>query len=178
MPRNQDHTFTLPHLMILAGLVVMLSACSHREYVHVGQNWEILYNLPSGKGVSVDVSMPTGAFRMGEEMLLTVTSDTTGRFFLLNVGPDDQVQMLFPNEMSDDNRISAESPRRLPPKGSAWKMVAAPPAGLHLVVALVIPNPDDDDITALESENPLRIKRLLPELSRYGIARKVFDITK
>jgi hypothetical protein len=37
---------------------------------------------------------------------------------------------------------------------------------------------DDDDITALESENPLRIKRLLPELSRYGIARKVFDITK
>jgi hypothetical protein len=178
MPRNLDHTFSLPRLMILAGLMVMLSACSHREYVHVGQNWEILYNLPSGKGISVDVSMPADACRVGEEMVLTVTSDTTGRFFLLNVGPDDQVQMLFPNAMSDDNRISADKPRRLPPKGSEWKMVAAPPAGPQLVVALVIPNPDDDDISALESENPLRIQRLLTELSRYGMARKVFDIKK
>ena len=91
----------------------------------------------------VRVQLSREALRTGRDNLgLTVTSSHAGFLYLLYVGSDGRsVDMLFPNQLDQDNFVPARRPVRLPRDG--WRLEARGPAGTNHLLAIVSDMPRD-----------------------------------
>jgi len=89
------------------------------------------------------VSLASDRLRIGQDPLeLTVTSPRDGWLYLALAGSDGaSLYLIFPNELTRDNRIRAGQPLKLP--GPDWEMLAGGPPGTETLLALVSDMPRD-----------------------------------
>jgi len=91
---------------LLAGL--MLSGCQDKEYVHVGPNWDTIHKLQSSeKSFKVDVSGVKSNYSLGDKLAFEVDSEKSGKLWIVQVDPNDNVTLIMPNQLQSDNTITA-----------------------------------------------------------------------
>lgn len=171
-------------LILLALTTALFSGCAttRTEYVHVGQNWNQLNSLPAGKDVTVGVVSAKETYRVGETMSFTVTSDKPGKLWLVTVGPDDDVSLVYPNELATDNTVVAEVPVHIPSSGAAWDMKASEPLGRNIVLALVTTGDMDRDqvVAILKGESGQQQSKAIvieQKSPKWGSAKIVVNVS-
>lgn len=152
--------------------------CADTEYVHVGPNWAALNELePSEKTFTVKIS-GADELKVGDRFEVKITSKKEGRLWLLRVDPDDDVTLLFPNRMDDDNEIPAGVTVRIPDDDDSWGMEASEPLGKSVLAAIVTTGDADLDDVLDNQKNVPKALRLVEELPAWGIAKKVIDVSE
>lgn len=119
-----------------------LSACS-TKYVHVGPNWDSIHTLKASEKTFTVQAQGTTKAALGETVEFFVTSEKSGRLWVVKVDPDDDIALLFPNSVSGTNWIDAGKLVSVPPTGEGWDIVAAEPTGLS-TIAFIVTDPDTD----------------------------------
>jgi len=113
---------------------------------HGLSNWEAIKRLnPSDGAFRVDGYVHSPVF-IGESIRFNVTSQESGRLWILSVDQRDRVNLIFPNEQANDNRVVAEETLVFPPYGADWVIEAAEPVGENIVAFLVF----DSDVGLLD----------------------------
>ncbi len=94
-------------------------------------------------GHRVNVTTDKTKVRIGKDKLkFRIQSDKAGYLYVFMVGTDnDHLNLLFPNSLDANNRISAGQPLNLPRSG--WAMTAGGPPGTNQFVAMVSDAPRD-----------------------------------
>ena len=114
---------------------------------------------------------PTPVLRIGKDQLsFTVNSSSPGYVYVLVLGPDGSLMLLFPNKRATSSRIEADIPLTLPDK--SWPIKATEPAGIETFLVLVSERPrdfgaalkpSDDNFQELETgEGAAMLARALP----------------
>ncbi|KJU84526.1 conserved hypothetical protein, secreted [Candidatus Magnetobacterium bavaricum] len=171
-------------VVILIAGVALAASCTtvyvsaRPQYVTVGPNWSSLYNLSQGRGINVSVSGLRAVYLLGDNIGLYVTSDTTGRVWIITVGQDDQPELVFPNPESPDNNIMAGIPLAIPPRGSPWRLTAGKPVGNSLLFVLITDaNITEDDVEAIINAKSGHMTNVIKDtLPRWGSAKEVINI--
>jgi hypothetical protein len=161
-------------IIILALAVTVASGCRDQQYIHVGKNWDALNQLEAPEDTFRVAAAGRRKATVGDEMRFTVTSDRDGRLWVVQVGPDDEVSVLYPNEVARENRIAAGETVHVPPTGAEWVIAAEPPLG-RSIIAFVVTTGDTDLSDVLSSpedaEKALRIVRR----NDWGMDKLVID---
>jgi len=102
----------------------------------------------------VTVTLDQSAVKIGRDKLrFRVSSPKAGYLYILMVGTDrSRFNLLFPNAIDGNNRVSAGKELGLPRAG--WAMTAGGPAGTNHFVAIVSENPRDFSAAGLVSVDP------------------------
>jgi hypothetical protein len=166
--------------LLAASMLCCLGAanCGDTEYVHVGPNWAALNELePSEKTFDVKIS-GADQLEIGDRLEVKVTSKKKGRLWLVRVDPDDDVTLLFPNRMDQDNEIPAGVPVRIPDTDDSWSLEASDPLGKSVLAAIVTTGDADLDDVLENQKSVYKALRLVEELPAWGIAKKVIDVSE
>ena len=101
-----------------------------------------LFNQADGKR-RVLFTAAKGQLKIGQDVLeLAVQSDRAGYVYVAQAGSDNKsVNLLFPNDLDQNNRIEAEQPLQLP--RANWRVRAAGPAGVDNLLVMVTDGPRD-----------------------------------
>jgi len=163
-------------LFIAICLIAGTSACKEKEYIHVGPNWAAVNDIESSeKGFRVRVTGKQD-LKLGEELTFEVTSDKSGKLWVVQVDPEDNVTLLFPNEKSKVNAVSAANPFNVPPKGATWRIEATKPAGKS-VVAFIVTTGDTDLQDVLGQKGSMtKALRLMENGPSWGVGKLVIDV--
>ncbi|MBI1891549.1 MAG: caspase family protein [Burkholderiales bacterium] len=102
----------------------------------------------------VSINLRNSALRIGKDNLdFSVTSSHDGYVYLIMLGSDDKsYYLLFPNELDQDNAISAGQTLKLPRK--KWQITAQGPAGTDRMLAVVAESPRDLSLLGNAKEGP------------------------
>jgi hypothetical protein len=93
-------------------------------------------------GIKVDAEAVRSTLRIGRDKLgFKVTSSHEGYMYVLVLGPDGSLLLLFPNGQSSDNRIKAGQTVALPQ--STWLLDTAEPTGREDFLVIVSDQPRD-----------------------------------
>lgn len=93
-------------------------------------------------GYGVEASITKRQLRIGRDKLsFTVSSQRDGHVYVLVLGPDGVLTLLFPNTQAADNRIRAGQSLLLPQ--ASWMLEASDPAGTEHFLVLVSKEPRD-----------------------------------
>ncbi len=158
-------------LIMLAGII----GCKEEKYVHVGPNWDGLHKLkPSDRTFRVSVSGKNSA-KIGDDLFFKITSEKDGRLWVVQVDPEDELSVLFPNQAISDNTISAGKSVSVPPKGVDWSITAGKPVGKS-IVAFVVTTGDTDIGDVLTGEKDISKALKIAKSSDWGIEKLVIDI--
>jgi len=88
-----------------------------------------------------------------DQVDLTLTSREGGYAYLLMVGSDGTTfDLLFPNQLDQDNLIPAGASVQLP--RSSWQLLAEGPSGKNTLLAVVSDNPRDFSLAGLRPSGP------------------------
>lgn len=92
--------------------------------------------------------------RIGKDLVdFSVTAREGGYLYLLMVGSDGTTfDMLFPNQIDQDNRIEAGATMRLP--RPQWQLTASGPVGKNTLLAIVSQSPRDFSNAGLKPSGP------------------------
>ena len=164
---------------LLAGCA---TAPTTTEYVNVGPVWSQLYNLPAGKDVAVKVETDKPEYAVGERMQFTATAKADGKLWLVTVSPDDEVSLLFPNQLSPNNAVEAGTPLVIPALNSQYDLKAAEPVGKNVVLALVTTGNmgRDQVLEILRGKNQQQVSKAIAieqRSPRWGSAKSVITVT-
>ena len=166
-------------LIPLLLLTFLLTACKDdvKEYVHVGPNWAALHAIKSSeKTFAVDVNV-AGSAVLGEKLALKVKSEKAGKLWILQVDPNDQVSLMFPNAISKDNTIAAGSWKQVPAKEANWSIEAMKPVGPSVIVFIVTsPNTDLSAVFNGQANEMDKALRIVEDAAAWGLAKQVIDI--
>jgi hypothetical protein len=87
-------------------------------------------------GMRVDFSMLQPQVIIEQDPVqFEVSSSRDGFLYLLLLDPQNQLYLIFPNGLDQDNRVRADMPMRLP--RASWPLEATPPAGRNTLLAIV-----------------------------------------
>ena len=162
--------------MILLMTVAGISACKEEKYVHVGPKWDALHKLtPPEDTFQVRVSGNVKA-KLGENLSFRITSGKDGKLWIVQVDPQDELTLLFPNENVSDNTISARKSLSVPPRGAEWSIEASEPAGRSVVAFVITTGPIDIRDVLSEKKDISKALRLVNESGEWGIGKLVIDI--
>jgi serine/threonine protein kinase len=105
--------------------------------------------------ISVNTLADKGRIVIGKDpMQFRVGSSEAGYLYVFFVGTgSEQLQLLLPNAIDQDNRITANSMVSLPRK--SWKIVAAGPPGVNRLVVMVSRAPRDFTAAGLKSDESI-----------------------
>ena len=93
-------------------------------------------------GYTVEAVPALRQLRIGRDKLsFTVTSAREGHVYVLVLGPDGGLTLLFPNAQASDNRLRAGQTLSLPQ--ASWMLEASEPAGIEHFLVLVSREPRD-----------------------------------
>lgn len=165
------------NLLLVCFALVLFAGCAKTQYVHVGANWNAVHNLKeSEKGFRVVVEGPVVA-NLGDDLSFTVTSEKSGRLWVVRVDPNDALGMLFPNQLSGTNWIDAGKIVHLPGKNAQYAIATEKPKGVS-TIAFIVTDPDTDLSAVLTGqqasmEKALSIVRTMPS---WGISHLVVDV--
>ncbi len=79
---------------------------------------------------------PSGTYRPGESVTLTVTSDEDAYVWVFDTGTSGRVVQLFPNKYADNNFVRANQPVGLPSPGAKYRFVVSQPEGVELLTVI------------------------------------------
>ncbi len=162
--------------LILFVIVGGITSCKQEEYVHVGSNWDALHKLKAPENTfNVRVSGVKKA-KLGDDLSFKVTSDKSGKLWIVQADPGDELTILFPNEKMHDNTISAGKSVQVPPKDADWSIEASEPAGKS-IVAFVVTTGDINIADVLSGEKDMsKALRIVDKSDEWGIEKMVVDI--
>lgn len=121
-----------------------LSVLSTLQDIHANRDDRKLVTMESSKS----------RLKIGTDTLdFTVYSREGGHLYLLMVGSDGTAfDMLFPNQLDQDNKLEPGATLRLP--RPSWALTAGGPAGKNTVLAIVTPSPQDFANAGLKPSGP------------------------
>ena len=90
---------------------------------------------------AVNINADRKAYRIGDLIQFTVNSTADGYLNILELEPDGNLHLLFPNKYKKDNRITAGRDMQIPHDIGEFKLRAQEPSGTSQVVALVTLKP-------------------------------------
>ena len=124
--------------ILMVGLLgIWLGGCQETRYVHVGQNWVSLQKLkPPEQSFAVEAG-GKDRFEVGDDLRYTVVSRRSGQLWVIQVDPNDEVTLLYPNDHVARNDIDADRPVEIPPRGADWSIEAGKPLGTSIVAFIV-----------------------------------------
>jgi len=95
----------------------------------------------------VDLRLNKEVFRDGETLGMELSTTQDCYLTVFNLFANDSLLVVFPNEWLFDNRVQADRPRRIPPRGAGWDL----PVGL-------LPGRDRDEemLLAVATKDPVR----------------------
>jgi len=106
-------------------------------------------NDKPGWKVKVSVDKADQDYRVGDEVVVTVSSEKDGYLYLINTDPSGKITIVYPNPYQKDNRIKADDQVTIPdPKDKAFRFRVGD-AGKEMVMALVRKTP----LTAVKAED-------------------------
>ena len=100
-----------------------------------GRIWQDLETL-AGTGMPFTVKASQQTFRVDDEVVFTIDIPHAGFLNVVNVGPDDQATVLFPNKYYRDNHVSAGT-LTLPTDQMPFYFPAMEPTGRTLTVVFL-----------------------------------------
>lgn len=152
------------------------TACTP-TYVHVGPNWDSIHKLASNDRSFNVTAYGAGSVRLGDRVRFSVTSAKSGRLWVVRVDPNDEIGVLFPNNVSGTNWIDAGKTVSVPPAGENWDILADRPVGLS-TVAFIVTDPDTDLSDVLGGQNASMSKAISFVQTRpsWGIDHIVVDV--
>ena len=165
---------------ILSALIILLAliGCNREpDVIVVGENWKKVHELQSSdKSFTVEVSGKK-QLKVGDDLELHVTSAKAGKLWLIRVDPNDQVDLLFPNELSPDNSIKAYQPLTIPPKDAGYSIAALEPAG-HSTVACIVTTGNTDLGAVFDGQNiSSKALTLIKQAPEWGIGKSIIEVT-
>lgn len=95
----------------------------------------VMHEVP-GFEIGVELNHVDGIYREGQAIQAAVAVNQPCYVHVFNVSPNGQVKLLFPNEFQLDNRVSAESPAKIPEPTGRVRFVARQPVGVEQIVVL------------------------------------------
>lgn len=160
-------------------LTLVLGACDDdiKEYVHVGPNWAALHEIKSSeKTFSVEIDAASSAI-LGDKIVLKVKSEQAGKLWILQVDPNDEVSLVYPNAISKNNQIAADNWQQIPAEGSNWSIEAMKPTGVS-VLAFIVTSPGTD-LSSVFNGQPKEMDkalRIVEKTAAWGLAKQVINI--
>ena len=91
--------------------------------------------------VTLTADKPDGQYRIGDKIVLSVTSETDGYLTLLDFTPSGQIVVLFPNAWVEDNQVKAGETITIPMDDKQYALRAGGPVGVDVVKAIVADKP-------------------------------------
>ena len=96
-----------------------------------------LRNPNPGFRIRLETSPPgAGRFRLKEKVAYRFTSDRDCHLLLLNVGPDGNIALLFPNPWHKDSAVRAGQVYEIPSREMDFDIVVRPPVGPEVLKAI------------------------------------------
>jgi hypothetical protein len=86
--------------------------------------------------LTADVDHKDHMYSIGDQVVVTVTSEKDGYLYIFNLDPDGEITCLFPNNSVMDNAITAGTPVSVP-SGGKYKISVSEPTGKDIVKVLV-----------------------------------------
>lgn len=162
-------------------LALILVGCGNdKEYVNVGPNWAALHNAQPDKDSFPVVIKGTDHAKLGDNLSLSIHSGRAGYLWLLQVDPNDTLSVLYPNQLSDDNRIAADQWQSVPGSSQNWKIEAMKPTGDCILMAVVTTTPGDINTVLNALKNPQgsteKTLRAVSGNAAWGIAKHIIAI--
>jgi hypothetical protein len=103
-------------------------------------NHHTLANLHAHpQAAKVQVELSAKSYHLNDPIRFRVTSQQTGRLWIVQVDPDDQATVLYPPSSAVDNRISANLATDLPNANWATEFRAVKPTGRSQLAFIVTP---------------------------------------
>ena len=171
------HTLLIPLLVVAA----TISGCKEEpkiEYVNVGENWESLYKLRQHDNAFEVTGQVKSSYKIKERIEMVATSAEKGNLWIVQVDPNDNLTLLFPNKLTPNTKIDAGETRSLPGEQAEWEIFADKPTGKS-VVAFIVTSKNTTLGTVLHGKAKDAFPKAL-ELMRddpaWGIDVKVVDI--
>jgi len=162
-------------LALAALLAFFPVGCQKDRYIHVGPNWDALNTLnPPEDGFGVSAGGP-GKTTLGQDLSFRVSSEKEGRLWVVQVSPDDRMNVMFPNNAVRDNRIAAGETLRIPPRGADWAIAASEPAGKS-IVAFVVTTGNIDLTDVLSGNDGMEKAIRVAERAAWGVDKMVIDV--
>ena len=121
----------------------------------------------------VAFTAPDTPIPLGHAIAFTVKSSKAGYLNLVEIEPNGQVQVVFPNQLKTQNYIQARTAIRIPSDIGGFDFKAIPPVGKSRVVALVTPTPLDisaSSATAAETSKAAQILSIFRQLTADNFA--------
>ncbi len=91
-------------------------------------------NAPQNRSLTITPEK-TGRLHIGDTVVFQFRSNRTGYLSLVDIRPDGEVVLLFPNSLTSDNRVQAGRVYSIPPPDANFSITATQPAGRDTVVA-------------------------------------------
>jgi hypothetical protein len=104
-----------------------------------GPQWQQVEDLV-GRGSPMTLTLNQDSYGLGELLVITVEVPQGGYLNVINVGPDDNATVLFPNKYHDDNKVAA-GPVKIPTEQMRFDLPAQEPKGPSLVAAFLTQEP-------------------------------------
>ncbi len=166
--------------ILLIAFAFILTACEEeKEYIHVGPNWNTIYQLKdTGKSFKIELSGVKSSYHLGETLVFDIQSKKTGKLWIVQVDPNDEVSLLMPNQLQMDNRIEAKTPFHFPPAQVDWSAPAEKPLGKS-VLAFIVTTGDADLNQVLSSKSSDTMQKtfhIIKAEPEWAIQTKVVDI--
>lgn len=167
-----------PLSLILLGLMLsfFISGCNEDRYIHVGPNWEAIHTLePSDKHFNVELKAKQHLVSK-DCLSFKIKSEKSGKLWLVQVGPDDTITLLFPNELSKENKIQANQWMSVPAGHEDYEIQAEAPFGKSTIAAIVTTNNLGlEDVLSVKNDMKKALV-LIDTAPQWGIAHNVIDV--
>jgi hypothetical protein len=153
------------------------AACVQSEYMPVGPNWAAVAELePEGETFDLE-TLGVTEYRLGDEMRFLATSARDGYLWIVQVGPDDSLSQLYPNDYSGDNRVRAGQITIVHPREAEWGLEAVDPVGKS-IVAFVVTTDDMGLDPMLDTREPQKGLLAFDAAGPWAIQRLVISVTE
>jgi len=170
-------TIRLTALVLGFMLLLYGSLAAGDRYVHIGPNWDALHKLEAPEdGFKVRIKAKT-SLEIGDKMTFKATAEKDGRLWIVQVDPDDNPSLIFPNEKMPDNKIKAFTTITVPPEDAAWSIAASEPSGKSIVGAIVTTG-DLDLRDVFEGKDMDKALRIVEDEPTWGLAKVVVDVAE
>lgn len=175
MKQRPKPTIILLTAVIMAFCALCSISCT-KEFIHVGPNWNAVHNMTPEKDSFYVKASGRQKAKLGEELTFSIKSEKTGKLWIVQVDPEDDTSIIFPNEEMKDNRISAKKTLSVPPEDAKWSIIAQEPKG-RSVLAFIVTLGDTDIEDILSQAREESSKSLgIGKKSGWSVKKLVVDI--
>jgi len=124
-------------LGVLASLMLLTACEPKKEYIYVGENWQVLHQLSLNKPKFKVSAALNKKYQVGEKFSLQVTSEKAGNLWIVQVDPNDEISFILPSKLISNQLIGAGEVRSIPDAKSSISVKAVEPIGDSLFAIIV-----------------------------------------